>query len=199
MENFLNSRLYQALEVVADFFFLNLLWLLACIPIVTIFPATAALFATVRGWIRGTETGFLLPFWRYLRENFAQSLVVGFAWTTIGLILVVDFLTVRQMTSWVKGPLLGLLVLLGMAYGGTAVYLFPVMVHSQTSWIQIIRNSFLVAFHALGTTFLCLLVVALASLASYIFPISILISATVAAYAIYSLSHRLFQQIESAA
>jgi len=197
MNNFLNSRLYQAMDVVADFFFLNLLWLLACIPLVTIFPATAALFATVRGWIRGTETGFLLPFWRYLRENFVQSLIVGLAWTVIGFILVVDFLFTRQITSWVKGPLWGLLILLGIAYGGTAVYLFPVMVHHQTGWIQIIKNSFLIAFHAPGTTFLCLLAVALAGLASYIFPISILISATVAAYAIYGLSHRAFQKIES--
>ncbi len=198
MPNILNSRLYQVMDVVANFFFLNLLWLLACIPIVTIFPATAALFAVIRGWIRETESGFLLPFLRYFRENFFQSLIVGTVWSLIGLILVLDFLFVQQMTSWVKGPLLALLALLGLVYGGTAVYLFPVMVHYQTGWAQIIKNSFLVVFSAPGSTLLCLLIFALAGLASYVFPISILISMSVVAYLIYYFSHRVFQQIESA-
>jgi uncharacterized membrane protein YesL len=197
MQNFLNSRLYQWMDVAANFFFLNLLWLLACIPIVTIFPATAALFAVVRSWIRETDTGFLLPFLRYFRENFFQSLIVGTVWCLIGVILVVDYVFVQQMTSWVRGPLLALLALLAVVYGGTAVYLFPVMVQYQTGWVQIIKNSFLVAFSAPGSTLLCLLIFVLAGLASYVFPISVLVSMCLAAYLTYYLSHRLFQQIES--
>jgi uncharacterized membrane protein YesL len=54
---FLDSRLYRWLEVFTNFFVLNLLWLLACVPVLTIYPATAAKFGVVRGWVRDTDTG----------------------------------------------------------------------------------------------------------------------------------------------
>ena len=44
----LDSRVYRWSEVAADFFLLNLMWLLACLPVVTAPPATAAMFAVVR-------------------------------------------------------------------------------------------------------------------------------------------------------
>ncbi|MCA9960348.1 MAG: YesL family protein, partial [Anaerolineales bacterium] len=125
--NLLDTRLYRWLDTVSDFFLLNLLWLLACVPIITIFPATAALFAVVRDWVKGKETGFFKSFFRYMRENFGQSLAVGLTWTVVGLVLLADFLFVRSITSWARTPLLVLVLSLGVIYLATAVYIFPVM------------------------------------------------------------------------
>ena len=195
--SFLDSRLYRWMDTLADFFLLNLLWLLACVPLVTLFPATAALFAVVRDWVRGKETGVFKPFFRYLRENFTQSLVVGLAWTMVGLVLLADYLFVRQITSWARAPLLALLFLWVLAYLGTAVYLFPVMVQFRTGWWQVIKNSFFIAFSrpGLAPTFLCFLIVALAGLVLYYVPLSFLITGSVTAYLIYNLCHRVFGQL----
>lgn len=195
--NFLDTRFYRWMDVLADFFFLNILWLLACVPLVTFFPATAALFAVVRDWVQGKETGVFKPFFRYLRENFAQSLVVGLAWTMVGLVLWADFLFVRQITSWARSPLLALLFLWVVAYGGTAVYLFPVMVQFRTGWWQVIKNAFFIAFSwpGLASTLGCFLIVALAGLALYYVPLSFLITGSVTAYLIYNLCHRVFGQL----
>ncbi len=46
--NILDTKAYQWFEGAANFFLLNLLWLLACAPVVTIFPSTAAMFGVVR-------------------------------------------------------------------------------------------------------------------------------------------------------
>ena len=195
--SFLDTRLYRWLDVVANFFLLNVLWLLACVPLITIFPATAALFAVVRDWVRGKETGFLMPFFGYMRENLGQSLVVGLVWTVVGLVLVADFLFVRSITSWVRTPLLVLLFLVGLVYWGTAVNLFPVMVHYRAGWLQIIKNSFLIAFSSPLMTVLNLLIVTLAGLAIYYIPLSFLVFGSATAYLLYRLCHRVFQQIET--
>jgi len=198
--NFLDTRLYRWMDVLANFFLLNLLWLFACVPLVTLFPATAALFAVVREWTRGTETNIFKSFFHYMWENFAQSLAVGLAWTAVGVVLFTDFLFVREMTSWVRAPLLAILFLLGVAYWGTAVYLFPVMVQYRIRWLQVIKNAFLIAFSSPGITLtlLSLLIGILASLAFYYIPVSFLVIGSVTAYLIYRLCHRVFQQIEIA-
>lgn len=195
--SFLDTRLYRWLDVLANFFFLNILWLLACVPLITLFPATAALFAVVRDWVRGKDEGFFMPFFRYMRENFVQSLVVGLVWTVVGLVLVADFLFVREITSWVRTPFLALLILVGLVYLGTAVHLFPVMVHFQARWFHIIKNSLIIAISSPVITFLSLLILFVAGLAIFYVPLSFLLFGSVTAYLLYSLCHRLFQQIES--
>ncbi len=195
--NFLDSRLYRWLDNLSNFFFLNILWLLVCIPLITFFPATAALFAVVRDWVRGKEQGFFMPFFRYMRENFVQSLVIGLVWGIVGLVLVADFLFVRSITSWMRTPLLVLLVVMGLAYLGTAVNLFPVMVHYRAGWLHIIKNSFLIALRSPVLTLFGLLMVMLAGLAVYYVPLSFLVFGSVTAYLLYRLCDRTFRQIET--
>lgn len=193
--NLLESRLYRWMDVLANYFFLNLLWLIVCLPLITLFPATAALFAVVRDWSRGKEAGFFMPFLRYMRENFVQSLVVGLAWAVVGLILVVDFLFVREIESWIQTPLFVLFSAMALAYLGTAVYLFPVMVHYRMSWLQVIKNSFLIALTSPMETALCLAIVVLAGLTVIYFPVSFLIMGSLMAYLIYRLTDRAFQKV----
>jgi uncharacterized membrane protein YesL len=195
--NFLETRLYRWMEVLGNLFLLNLLWLVAAAPLITLFPATAALFAVVRGWIRGTETDLWQPFWRGLRENFGQSLLIGLLWTLLGLILLADFLFVRSITSWISIPLWLLFALIILVYLATTVYLFPIMVHYRAGWWQVIRNSFLLAGAAPVLTLKCLLIVTLAVVVFFYFPVSFLISGSVTAYLIYERCDDAFARFET--
>jgi uncharacterized membrane protein YesL len=47
------DRIYRLLEVFTYLVYLNLLWLVCCLPAITIAPSTTAMFGVVRGWIRG--------------------------------------------------------------------------------------------------------------------------------------------------
>ena len=196
--NILENRIYRALDTLTNFFLLNILWLLACVPIITIFPATAALFAVIRGWVRGTNSATFKPFFHYMRENFAQSLTIGLLWSVIGVILVVDFLFVQGMTSWVRVPLFVIFGAVLLAYLATAVFLFPVMVHFRCGWLQVIRNAFLIAFSSPGMTLMGLFTIALAGLAVVYVPFSILVIGSLTAYGIYLLCQRTFERVETA-
>ena len=67
--NLIDTRIYRWLEVATDFFLLNLMWLVACVPVVTIFPSTAAMFGVVRDWSREKEGGLARTFATRFREN----------------------------------------------------------------------------------------------------------------------------------
>jgi uncharacterized membrane protein YesL len=82
--NISESWLYRAVELVTNFLWLNLLWLVACLPIFTIFPATAAMFAVVREWVKKREPGITRAFFSFFKADFKQSFWIGILWTSLG-------------------------------------------------------------------------------------------------------------------
>ena len=193
----IDTRVYRWFEVATDFFLLNLMWLVACLPVVTIFPSTAAMFGVVRDWVRGKEGGPARAFVARFRENFGQSLLVGTLWTVIGVVLFLDFLAANQLPFAVGVVLKSVLVLATSSYALGSVFLFPVMVHYETDWKTVIKNSLLLSIGRLPTTVVCLVfLVVMVGLTATV-PILVIITGSVTAYVVYRLCDREFRKIDS--
>jgi uncharacterized membrane protein YesL len=195
--NILDSKFHRWLEVFANFLLLNLLWLLACIPVLTIYPATAAMFAVVRDWVRKNDVGVIQPFILRFRENFRQSFVIGIVWTVSGTALVLDFYLVNQLPSGLRTILYLVLSLMLLLYTFTSVYLFPVMVHFDTTWPVVLKNSLLLGIGRLLTTVQCLLVIVTMISVSVFAPFTLLITGSTTAYIVYRLCDREFRRVEA--
>lgn len=192
----LDNRVYGWAQVAADFFLLNLMWLLACLPVVTAPPATAAMFGVVRDWARGKEAGVFGAFAFRFRQNFVQSLVVGVLWALFGGALFLDFLITNQLSGGPRVVMRSLLVAASVLYALASVFLFPVMVHYDTKWTAVPRNALLLSVGRLPTTLLCLLTVVAAAALTFVVPALILITGSVTAYAVYRLCDREFGKID---
>src|SRR5699024_2076240 len=82
---------FRILDIFAHFVLLNILWFILCIPIITIFPATTALYAVVRKWVtEGTDAGVFQIFFVSFKANFKKSFIIGLFWLLAGLILYFD-------------------------------------------------------------------------------------------------------------
>ncbi|MGH3146067.1 MAG: YesL family protein [Rubrobacter sp.] len=195
--NLLDTRVYRWLEVATDFFLLNLMWLVACVPVVTIFPSTAAMFGVVRDWTREKEGGLVRAFALRFRENFAQSLLVGVVWTLFGAALVLDFFVAEGLSSGPEVVMKSLLVLAVVLYASASVFLFPVMVHYETGWLTLMKNSLLLSIGRLPTTAACLLFVAAAAVLTAFLPLLIFITGSVTAYIVYRLCDREFARLDA--
>lgn len=68
-----DSPIMQFLSRVADIIILNILWLVLCIPIVTIGAATTALYRVCLNMIAGTDSSILRDFFRAFRSNFKPA------------------------------------------------------------------------------------------------------------------------------
>ena len=195
--NILDSRVYRWLEVATDFFLLILMWLAACLPVVTIFPSTAAMFAVVRDRVRGKEGGLVGTFVRHLRENFGQSLLVGVVWTAFGVALFFDFLVAARLSFGVEVILKSVFVLASTLYAFGSVFLFPVMVHYETDSKTVLKNSLLLAIGRLPTTVMGLVFMVVMAGLTVAVPILIIITGSITAYVVYRLCDREFRKIDA--
>ena len=187
---FQHSRIFQAVETVVNYFLLNLLWLAMCLPLITAYPATAALFGVARAWSRDEEPGIIGPFFRHFRENFALSLLVGIVWTLLGALLLLNVLLASRMADIVALPLLAVTGIAGLAYALMSPYIFPVIVNFHATPLGVFRNA---AFLALGQPFLSLLAaVTLLSVAviTYFAPITLFCSGVAVASSLCLLARR---------
>lgn len=193
----LDSKPYRIIDIAVNLLLLNLIWLLLCLPVVTIFPATAAMYGVVREWIRDTDNGTVEPFIRHFKANFVQSLGIGFLWALAGVIVALDFYLITGAELWLKTPVFLALVLITLCYVVTSVYLFPVMVNYEGNWRSVIKNSFLIAISQPVTTVLCLLVVTLVLAVVLYIPAAILLAGSSTAYLLYLLCRRAFKRVEA--
>lgn len=141
------------LAKVADLILVNFLFLLCCIPVVTIGPALAGLNKMTQDIAQDREKGVLATFFRAFRENFRQAMV---SWLMILLflaglgcyyLLIRGFLTgtLATVLSW----LLGLLAILVLA---VAAYLFPLMVRYENTLKEHVLNAGILAAMKLPRT-----------------------------------------------
>jgi uncharacterized membrane protein YesL len=193
----LDTRFYRWLETATDFFLLNLMWLVACLPVVTIFPSTAAMFGVVRDWVRRKEGSLTRTFITHFRENLGQSLLVGAIWTVFGVALFLDFLVANQLSYWAEIVLKSVLVLVSTVYAFGSVYLFPVMVHYETDWKTVIKNSLLISIGRLPTTVVCLVFSTVMVGFTVVVPFLVVITGSITAYVVYRLCDRVFRKIDA--
>ncbi|MBM7570410.1 YesL family protein [Aquibacillus albus] len=192
-----DSRFFKLMEVLTNFFLLNLLWIVMCIPIVTIFPATSAMFGVVRQWVLKKDSSVFRSFFQLFKENFKTSIIIGVLWFLISGLLILDIYFAFTLGSTTKFVLLPVLLVIGFLFLLTSTFLFPVIVHYQLKWNTIIKNSFLLGvshFHVVLISFL----ITIAMLLTFVYlPILVLVIFSIGSYFTYKFCHRTFEKIEN--
>lgn len=141
--------------------YLNLLWFVCCIPIVTIGASTTALYYASLKIARGEDQGVARLFFRSFRENFRQSTVLWLILLAAGLLLGGDGYIVYHLRASSSGVpavmwtlILALLIAAGIAYAIVLFFVFPLVASvSNTNWAML-KNSFFIGTHYLFCTVL---------------------------------------------
>ncbi|TCP31335.1 putative membrane protein YesL [Scopulibacillus darangshiensis] len=193
----IEGGLYNFLDKFSNFFLLNLLWLIMCIPIITIFPATIAMFGVVRKWIKGEHVKLFNCFFTLFKENFIQSLLIGVIAFIFTLLLILNFNITSLMDNPFKVITLSLLSLIGFLSLCTSVYIFPVIVNYNVKWTAVIRNSFLLSVSQPFVTLPSILILLISMVIVYTVPITLFIVGSLSAYLIYFLCNKTFQKVEA--
>lgn len=154
---------------------LNAVYLLACVPIITIGPATAAMNYVCRNASQGKPVSFLTDFIEKCKENFKQGLVVGLIHIVAGVILFFSFM------SWTNDSLpasdgfrtVAVVVIFLFAYilFFGSFYLYPMMVSFDFSIKQLFRNSAILAMTQLWRNLIILALIAVLVVLTWFFDI----------------------------
>jgi uncharacterized membrane protein YesL len=117
---------------------LNLLFLVFCIPIVTIPAAMAGLFAVSRKIVYEDEPAIFSVFWMGFRQNLKQSSIVGLAILVLLVLFTIDFRVVHMAFGGVFMIAWDVLMLIAIA---TFIHVYPLMVHMNLTTRQLVLNA----------------------------------------------------------
>ncbi len=168
-----------------------------CIPIITIFPATTAMFGVVRQWVQKKDNGVFRNFFVFFKENFLQSFIVGLVWLLLAFSLYYNINVSLHMSGVLKIVMVSTFMFFSIFFIMTSIFLFPVMVHYKLRWTLLIKNSFLISISQLWVTVLCGIILVLAAFLSVFIPITSIIVWSIAVYFLYLLCERSFRKIEN--
>lgn len=156
----INNPLMRGLAKVWDLIVLNLLFILCCLPIITIGAAITALFSVTLKLVRNEEGNIIKTFFRAFASNFKNSTVIHLLFLLITFILFADYLFVF---CWIEDQ--GAVTYLILAFSGLLAlitvlamqYIYPLLAMFDNSVISTVQTALVLAVRHLSTTVALLL------------------------------------------
>ena len=166
----LDSPMLRFLTTLTHYLVLSLVYIVSCIPIITIGASTAAFYSFTLDAVTDNEGRVLSSYFSAFRENFKKSTLI---WLIQLLVMV--FMAVNLFAAWnfylAKGALgLGVLsmALCGMLIVmGTGVFVYPIVVCYDFPVKKIIADSFVMAIRNPHVTVSVLVLFALTGVGVY--------------------------------
>ena len=154
---------------------LNLIYLLACIPIVTFGPATAAMTKVARNYSQERHAFIWHDFWEAFKKNFKQGLIMGLIDIVF---LAAFFVAIPSYSLWAEQnkimyiPFL-LCLMCVIVFFMMHFYIYLMIVSTTLSLRQILKNSFFLTSLGLKQSLVTLLVwIIVGLLMLYLLPLS---------------------------
>lgn len=134
--------------------YLNILWFICCIPIITAGASTTALFYVTLKMVKNEEGNITSQFFRAFKQNFVFSTKVWAIMLTLGVVLGVDGFVLYHMrfenSFWTV--LTAIFLVAAVAYGIVAMYIFPLMAHFENTIRMMFFNSIMIGMRFLLCT-----------------------------------------------
>lgn len=153
------SPLYKFMQSLWDILKLNFMWIIFCIPIVTIGGSTIAAFSVLLRMSEDQEGNVIKDFWKAFKENWKQGILIGLLPPICFEAVFLDF----QLYNAVEKGGLGILIVgcfSAYIFIFCLIYVFPLLARYDNTVINSIKNSFRIGMKFFGRTFLLLVIIA---------------------------------------
>ncbi len=139
----IDSPVVQKLSFFFDFMMINMIYILCCVPIVTIGAARAALFTCGKLWAEKDDAG-MMTFLKAFFKNLKTATPVWLVMLAVGLFLAWDVFLLLNNTLPLEWALWVILVVVAFFYVVASSQLFQMVSHYNCSVRQYIKNALLV-------------------------------------------------------
>ncbi len=148
-----DSPIIQALSRVGDLILLNLMYLLTCIPIITIGAATTALYTVCFRLVNGRDSQLIHTYFHAFRQNFKQSTLI---WVPAAF-LIADLALTVWLTLPQGGPVryISLFAIAMLTWIAAIVgYIFPLISQFENKTRLVLKNALIFSIGYLPRSFL---------------------------------------------
>ena len=151
MSNFFNmdNSLWRFLGRLADVMILNIVFLITCLPVVTIGAAWTSLSYVTLKMSRDEESYIVKSYFKAFRQNFRQATAIWGIALVAMFIFYMDFHIVKNMDQSMAQ----------MMFILTLLYVFPVLAKFDNTIMNTIKNAFFMAIGNLPRTLLMIVVI----------------------------------------
>lgn len=187
MGNFFNmdNGFFSFLGKVCDVIFLSVIWVVLCIPLITIGPANTALYyATVK--VIRRERGYLFrEFFKSFKLNFKRGAIIGVVLTIVYIILTFDLYaswsSLGNATS-MGSILFGIYIAIILLITSFTIYVFPILSRFDMTVKQLVKTAFYMSMRHLPSSIGMLIVTAAAIIGVMFIPLLIFLVPAVATF-----------------
>jgi uncharacterized membrane protein YesL len=152
-----------------DILILNLLWVICCLPIITIGASTTALFYVALKLVKEEEKiNIVKSFYKSFKENFKQSTLMWLINLVFGVMLGAVYYYLLKIANNPGIFMKGATVLVTILYVFSVLYAYPLMSRYNNSIARTILNSFVLSIRYFSrTTFIIIFAAVLIGIGMY--------------------------------
>ena len=172
----LDNPVWRFMGKLVDVFILTMLWFICCIPIVTIGPASTAVYYVTLKLVRDEESYTVRSFFKSFKENFKQGVAIGLIMTALGIFFAYDIYAYFAMGTQVM-TILGILFLgIFLLYLFTLTYVYPLQAKFYNTVFHTLRNALFMSVKHVFRSFLMVIIAVAVWVGVLFFPPLLLLS-----------------------
>lgn len=165
-----DGPVFRFLDKTVNVIFLNILWVIFSLPVITAGASTTAMFSVMMKMARDREGYMWKGFWKAFKENFKQATKIWLVFLAVISIIVFDIYAFYVLLDLSFGRYIGALligILIIVLFG--LVYVFPLQAQFENKVKQTIINAFYISSRNVAWTVLLMFIYALTAFAMYLF------------------------------
>lgn len=150
----LDGPVMQFITKIVYSVYLNLLWLVCCLPVFTIGASTTALYYVSLKIVKNEEGNLTKAFFHSFRENLKQGTQIWLILFGLGAVLGIDGYVLYHMrfenAFWAL--LTAVFIVAAVAYVIVLLYIFPLLAHFRNTTKAMFQNSLMIGMRFLLCT-----------------------------------------------
>ncbi len=187
MFGFLNidSSFYKALSKISNYMILGVLWVISCIPVITVGAACSAVYAAHHKVIQNSNGYIWSTYWQQFRANFKQSSLLWLIMLLLAGFFAADFYILFRMGAAQKTAFVTVFAVLGVFCVMWMQYWFPYIVHIEDPIKTVLKNTLIMTIAHLPQSILLLIIFAVCVAINVLVPVLALTITLILAPIIY--------------
>ena len=159
----IDGKFFQIMTKAGNLLLLNLLFLLCCLPVVTIGASLTAMYSVTLKMAKGEESYIARSFFRAFRDNFRQATLLWLVVLFVALALLADHWFANRMMeavnngtasdpqlfATVSGVLSVFSKVMLFIWAAISAYIFPIAAKFENTMKNILKNALIIVNHPL--------------------------------------------------
>ena len=141
----MDSGFFRVLSRVADLMILNIVFLVCCIPIITIGPALTAMHYVTLKMAENEEGYIVRGFFKSFRQNFRQATIIWVILLLLGCVLATDLMILRDSTGMILQVMRVFILATFVVYLMEFLYVFPTLARFDNTVRITMKNALFMA------------------------------------------------------